>query len=470
MSPWATGARLAVRRRHPRRVLRSLTTLGAALAAAVVTATPAAGAAVAGHPVIGGHRPHVSPITEISRGCRGQNAEAEQAVDGRYVYVTWIGCDGIGFARSANGGRSFGRALPVPGSVGHGFHRSGIGIGLPKYGWDPSVAVAPDHTVYVAYMLYRHSRVHPMVAVSHDHGATFARVSRPASPVKNNWGDRDFITVGPTGTVYLTWDFGRSLSPKSRHGNIVIQKSSDGGRTWSPITVVSPGFPDHGGGVAAPLLVEPRGRIDVAFWVWSGGALPPYALPPNHIFFTSSADGGRTWSKPVGIRPGAGRIGLFVTWIDVALGIDAAGDLYATWDTQSPGGDIGWLAYSTDHGRTWSPARRVTRDHDKAEHIMAVTSGPPGIAYVGWLTGGPLFTHSARRFSQYLRVFSVRRGWLSAPIRVSRQFGERNVWPGDTIGISLLPTHGHAPQKVQLSWGSAVSGPDSQIFTATVTP
>jgi hypothetical protein len=38
-------------------------------------------------------------------------------------------------------------------SVGHGFHRSGIGFGLPKYGWDPSVALAPDDTVYVAYML-----------------------------------------------------------------------------------------------------------------------------------------------------------------------------------------------------------------------------------------------------------------------------------------------------------------------------
>ena len=319
-------------------------------------------------------------------------------------------------------------------------------------------------------MLYRHSHVHPMVDISYDHGATFARVSRPASPVRNNWGDRDFIAVGPTGTVYLTWDFGRSLSVKSRHGNIVMQKSVDGGKTWSRIAVVSPGFPDHGGGVAAPLLVEPGGRLDVAFWVWSGGALAPYALPPNHIYFTSSADSGRTWSTPVAIRPGAGRIGYFVTWIDVALSIDAAGNLYATWDTQHPGGDIGWLSYSTNHGRTWSPARRVTPDHDNTEHIMAVTAGPPGLAYVGWLTGGPIFTRSARRFSQYLRPFSIHAGWLAGPIRVSRQSGRRNVWPGDTIGISLLPAHGHAPQKIQLSWGSAVSGPNSQIFTTTVRP
>src|SRR5262245_21930742 len=111
MSPSATGARLAVHRGHIRRVLGGLATLGAALTAAVATAIPAAGAAAVGHPVAGGHRPRVGPITEISRGCPGQNAEAEQAVDGRYVYVAWIGCDGIGFARSINRRRSFGRPV-----------------------------------------------------------------------------------------------------------------------------------------------------------------------------------------------------------------------------------------------------------------------------------------------------------------------------------------------------------------------
>ena len=141
MSP--SAFRRTVHRRHSRRVLRGLIILGVALTPAVATAIPAAGAATVGHPASSGHGPHVGPITEISQGCPGQNAEAEQAVDGHYVYVTWIGCDGIGFARSANGGRTFGRPVTVPGSIGHGYHRSGIGFGLPKYGWDPSVAVAP---------------------------------------------------------------------------------------------------------------------------------------------------------------------------------------------------------------------------------------------------------------------------------------------------------------------------------------
>jgi hypothetical protein len=449
MPPPAEGARLSVLR------------IGAALAG-IVTAILTACAATVGPPILGGTRPHAEPITEISRGCPGQNAEAEQAIDGRYMYVAWIGCNGIGFARSADDGRSFGKPVTIPGSVGHGFYSSGINSGLPKYGWDPSIAVAPDHKVYVAYMLYRDSHVHPMVAISHNHGATFTQLSRPASPVRNNWGDRDFIAVGPTGTLYLTWDFGRTL--RTRYGNIVIQKSLDGGKTWSPITAVSPGFPSHGGGVAAPLLVEPGGRIDAAFWVLSGGAQAPYALPPGHIYFTSSADGGRTWSKPVAIRPAAGRIGSLVTWIDVNLSIDAARNLYATWDAQSPGGDIGWLSYSTDRGQMWAPPRRVTPDHDKAEHIMAVTSGSPGVAYIGWLSD-----NSSKGFAQYLRPFSIHKGWLAKPIQVSRQFGNRNVWPGDTIGISLLPTGTHASPRVQLSWGSAVSGPNSQIFTTTVT-
>ena len=431
-----------------------LPVVSTALAAVAASAIPVGATAVTAR--------DVGPVTEVSRGCPGQNAETEQAIDGRFIYVAWIGCGGIGFARSTNEGRTFGKPFLVPGSAGHGYHMSGIGFGLPKYGWDPSIAVAPDHAVYVSYMLYRGTHVYPVVAISRDHGATFGHLSRLVAPGENNWGDRDFITVGPSGTLYLTWDFGRSL--KTRHANIVIQRSRDGGKTWSPMTIVSPGYPDHGGGVAAPLLVERNGRIDVAFWDWGGGAVKPYALPPNHIYFTSSANGGASWSKPVAIRPGAGRIGYFVTWIDVDLSIDSAGNLYATWDTQHPGGDIGWLSYSVDHGRSWSRARRVTPDHDSAEHIMAVTSGPPGVVYVGWLSN-----NSRHGFAQYLRPFSIRRGWLAQPIRVSRQFGNANVWPGDTIGLSLLPASGHGPRKIQVSWGSAVTATQvSQIFTATV--
>jgi hypothetical protein len=425
-----------------------------AACAALVLAVPAgAPAADRAGPPSGPGRVRVGPVLEVSRGCAGQNAEVEQAVDYPYVYEAWIGCGGIGFARSADGGRSFGHPLRVPDSAGHGIWRIGPAY-LHTSGWDPAVTVAPDGTVYVSYMTRRRPYMHPVVAASTDHGASFTRVAQvmpPAQP-KINWGDRGFIAVARDGTIYLTWTYGQSarqILTGHGHAGVVMQKSADGGRTWSRIAPVSPRYLGY---AIAHLLVEPSGRVDVLMWAG------------HHDYFTSSADGGRSWSHPVAVQPGAGRIDSPpVYWIDTALGIDAAGTLYATWDTQRPGGDIGWVSYSTNHGRTWSAAHRVTPDHDNAGHLMAVAGGQPGIAYLGWLS-----PHARRGFAQYLRPFSVRRGWLSAPVRVSRKFGAPAVWPGDTIGISVLP-RGHGRPRVMVSWGSAVSRQSSQIWAASVT-
>src|SRR5262249_30088853 len=73
-----------------------------------VSSAPSAGAPVAGRPAV---RPRVGRVAVVSRGCRGPNAEAEQAVDYPYVYEAWIGCGGIGFARSTDGGRRFGHTF-----------------------------------------------------------------------------------------------------------------------------------------------------------------------------------------------------------------------------------------------------------------------------------------------------------------------------------------------------------------------
>ncbi len=108
----------------------------------------------------------VGRITNVSRPCPGQNAEDEQAVDGArgYVYEIWMGCRGIGFARSTDRGRSFDAPISVTGSVGSNVNT-----------WDPAVAVAPDGTVYAAFMIAKSSEWYPVVATSFDHGATFSQ-------------------------------------------------------------------------------------------------------------------------------------------------------------------------------------------------------------------------------------------------------------------------------------------------------
>jgi hypothetical protein len=406
--------------------------------------------------------PKVGPVSVVSRGCQEPNAEAEQAVDGRYVYETWIGCGGIGFARSVDGGRHFGRPMRVPGSAPPGHAHD-----LPAEGWDPAIAVAPDGTIYVSFMIARRY-AHPVVAVSVDHGARFTRVAQvmPPGRYRHNWGDRDFIAVAPDGTICLTWVYGRRYNPFRgvANSNAVMQKSTNRGRTWSRVMPVSPGYPNHGAEIAAaPLLVEPSGRIDVLMWLDAPPGARHYVLSPDDDYFTSSVDGGASWSRPVRMGPAAFQIApRVVTWIDADISIDTSGVLYATWDSQRPGGDIGWLSYSSDHGRTWSHPRAATVSVGGVEHIMGVAGGRPGIAYVGWETPRP------SGWAQYLRPFSIRAGWLSAPVRISPTYGYRNGWPGDTIGLSVL--HGrpsHRLQPVMVSWGvpSRLSG---QIWVAHV--
>src|SRR5205823_3297051 len=120
----------------------------------------------------------VGPVTDVSR-CPGGNAEVEEATaPPDYVYVAWIGCGGEGFARSTDGGKTFGKPITLPDSSGSD---------------DPAMAVARNGTVYVSYLRYHGNHAYPVVATSFDHGRTFSQVSSLIPSVNGNWGDRDFI-------------------------------------------------------------------------------------------------------------------------------------------------------------------------------------------------------------------------------------------------------------------------------------
>ncbi|HEV2373374.1 MAG TPA: sialidase family protein [Streptosporangiaceae bacterium] len=405
-----------------------------------------------------------STVIDVSQGCSGGNAEVEAATAAPdYVYDVWIGCGGIGFARSTDGGATFSKPITVPGSVGSQIRQS----------WDPSVAVAPDGTLYLAYMRQLGGFAEPVVAASFDHGATFPQVTADTPPVNNNWGDRDFIAAGANGVVYLTWDYGPSASLikficsptgscsfSAGDVNAVVQKSTDGGKTFGPITPMGPNFPRNGG-IAAPVIMGPNGGADVLYLghVVDSGT---YKLHPGHEFFTSSADG-TTWpAHPLELFPGQGPIALKEWWIDVDLSADSGGTLYAIWDTQTTAGDIGWLTWSSDGGTMWSTPVRVTPDNDHAVHIMEVAGGAPGTVYVGWQTDA-----SPKGYATWERPYSVTKGWLGPAVRVSPQFGNAQAWPGDTFGIAPLPSGG----KLAMSWGSAVgTSQASEIWATTLTP
>ena len=99
----------------------------AVVAVAVVCGSDVALAAPVGY--------SVGQISDLSSSCSGQNAEVEQAVDPHlgYVYEEWMGCRGIAFARSTDGGATFQTPISVPGSIGSNLNT-----------WDPSGRTAPS--------------------------------------------------------------------------------------------------------------------------------------------------------------------------------------------------------------------------------------------------------------------------------------------------------------------------------------
>src|SRR3954451_16099631 len=109
-------------------------------------------------------------------------------------------------------------------------------------------------------------------------------------------------------------------------------------------------------------------------------------MNPAHSYFTSSTDGGTTWSTPVQVGPGAGTMSLSEWWIDGDVAMDAGGNLYATWDTQGQNDDVGGRSFSPAPGASWPDPVQPPADRLAVPHIMQVAGGSSGTAYVSWLS------------------------------------------------------------------------------------
>lgn len=380
----------------------------------------------------------------------GGNAEVQQAYDpaNGYLYEAWIGCGGIGFSRSTDGGYSFDAASAVPGST------TGP-TGPTNSSWDPSVVVAPNGTVYVGYMVNRTQGDAPVVAWSFDHGATFAGFQYAFRPALSEFSDRDFLAAAPNGTLFLSWDYSPNASIDTigcapagscyfltGDYNAVVVHSSDHGANWSDPVPVDPQYP-NGACPAAPLLVEPNGTVDILYENYTVG--PGHALGVGRNEFSRSTDGGATWSAPVAVENGT--FSNTSWWIDGDLARDRSGTLYATFDTQNGPWDNAGVAVSRDDGRSWSATRTLNPDNDSAAHIeVGVSGGENGTAYVAWMGN-----NSSSGWSTFESVLSGNGSSLGAPTEVSDGYGLDGYWVGDTIGVTYL-----GRGTVAVSWSYAL--------------
>jgi Fibronectin type III domain/PEGA domain len=373
------------------------------------------------------------------------NAEVQQAFDPvrNFLYEAWIGCSGIGFARSLDGGYSFQPAMPVPGSLG-------------AASWDPSIALAPNGTVYVGYMRdLRGTGNAPQIAWSWNQGGSFAGNTTAFHPNPLAFADRDFLAVAPNGTIYLSWDYSPPGAPDrigcapgascyfvSGAYNILVIHSTDGGSNWSAPSAVDPEYP-WGAATSGPLLVSQSGTVELLYQDAPTNAT--HYLLNGSNYFTRSFDGGRTWTPRVTV--GNGTLAPTDWWIDGALVRGSDGTLYAGFDDQNGSVDIAWLARSVDDGATWGVPLRVNPDQNSAAHLMVTpAAGAAGVAFVAWMTNNS----TAAGWTTWLSALAPNGTAMLPPVRISSSVGVAGYWTGDTLGLTFL---GQGAVAVSWSYG-----------------
>lgn len=307
--------------------------------------------------------------------------------------------DNLYLARSTDLGNDWEFSIIHMGETDHSFatltgtpHTGGEHYSLIQMATDPSnpkyVYVGARYGIAnraAPYGLFGQIPLRGVVAVSSDGGVTFSQPQDILGSLSDKQSVYGFfipeLSVGNDGTVYA---FGRELDPPLLPGQTKATASSppgvsgdgprqiamvshDHGKTWTM------DFMDTTGVHCSACLQndEPDGVVASngnVYAVWAQAASAASGAPTN-ILFTSSSDGGKTWTSHLTLStddtvvdkeaPGIsvapnGRID--VAWIDFhsSLSFDPGAttntELY--WDV--------YYTYSTDGGKTWSQDIRIS--------------------------------------------------------------------------------------------------------------
>jgi hypothetical protein len=210
------------------------------------------------------------------------------------------GADGLVAAVSRDGGASWTRSL-VPFSVCGG----GAGVGRYQRATDPWVTFSADGaTVLVAGLAFDTSAGSAakaiLVARSTDGGSSFADPVALASDTNPDFGlDKPSITADPfdPARAYAVWDRLTGLTasdPALSTGPAWFSSSADGGATWTPPAILD----DPGGDaqtISSQVVVLPGGAlVNVHVRITSASS----RTPTYEVVAARSADHGASWSAP----------------------------------------------------------------------------------------------------------------------------------------------------------------------------
>lgn len=310
--------------------------------------------------------------------------------------------------------------------------------------YGPDAAFGPNGTLYVTYVNLEGTGNDPQelwLARSTDGGATF---SGPF-PITGHYAFQARVAVDGSGTVYVTYLHATEVGLLSIAGtaNVVMQRSTDGGQTFSPAVQVSDASRIHVG--AATPVVDSNGNVDVLYEDFKADARDFLNLPgpawesPFALVLTRSTDHGQSFSRGQEVDSNLMPSGRFLVYLPQLPSIAAGpnGSLYVAWADARTGADRVYLRRSTDGGQTWQPLVNVTSnagDSHVSAWLPVVAVAPSGrvdiLYYQGHRDTGD------NQIAPYLATSENGNGGFTATVASSTTF---NSAIGPATGPAYLP-------------------------------
>ncbi|HKH99537.1 MAG TPA: hypothetical protein VJ999_10550 [Candidatus Sulfotelmatobacter sp.] len=267
-------------------------------------------------------------------------------------------------------------ALLVSNDNGISWQPSRVLLAFPTGQFDAQIVVDPAdrRTVYASWL--QNGKRLVVVARSLDFGRTW---SFSVAAHAREEADKPVLAVRGA-DVYVGFN---------REENFYVAASHDAGQTFATTHVnlnAAPGWSLAGGAT-----VDHAGN---AYFGWTEYAREEISGRPVGVYVSRSSDGGRTWSTALlgvsGAPPGCEAQNCETGYLgaQVALASDAAGALYALWNSGSSNGgpERIYFSSSTTGGVTWSPRTAVSSAAAGVEHgFPAIAAGVSGDVRIAWM-------------------------------------------------------------------------------------
>lgn len=365
----------------------------------------------------------------------------------------------VWYYRSTDGGRTWADG-----------HLNSLPSELPNQS-DPVVTFDAAGTAYLTLIAYNQNDLSVggiFVARSTDAGLTWQKPVAVATNSEDVFNDKEWVAVDRSGNqstrgnIYVTWTLFSEDGPRRDRGDIVVSRSTDGGRTFSAHQPVSP--TEHSTNQGSCPVVGPRGEVYVLYYRDLGSA--------SALYVAKSSDGGLTFpqvvkatdvTRPPSPLPGSS----FRIFVLPTLAVDpTSGALYATWNDYSSGDTDVKLVASSDGGVTWTPPSRIGRDTGKADQFFpAAVVGTGGTLHLLWLDRRDDTTN--KRYIPYYARTTDGGKTLSAEFPLSSagsspDIGFEGTLIGDYLGLDVSADG----MRVYAAWVDTRNG-DQDIFFAS---